>query len=119
MTQQKIARVKRLDLEARAVTRDEEPMANFISQQFNGAEGGKFTAKLWIGGISALGKNKPNAIVARGFWMVPEHANDAVAQVDGKPGKHAADFGVQGRERFHNERVRRLRFRLRRAGHGL
>jgi hypothetical protein len=84
MTQQKIARMKRLQLEAGSVTRDEEPMADFISKQLNRTDGRKFTAKLWIFGVRAVRKNKPNAVVPRRFGMIPEHANNAVAQVDGK-----------------------------------
>jgi hypothetical protein len=38
MTQQKIAHMKRLTLEFQPITRDEQPMADLISQQFNRAE---------------------------------------------------------------------------------
>jgi len=96
MTQQKIARVKRLHLKAGAVTRDEQPMADFISQKLDRTDGRELPAKSWICGVRAFRKNKPNAVVLRRFGVIPEHANDAVAQIDGKTGKHAPDLGVQG-----------------------
>jgi hypothetical protein len=119
MTQQKIARMQCLHLEAGVVTRDEEPMADFISQELDGTDGGKFTAKLRICGVGAFRKNKPNAVVPGRFGMIAEHTNYAVAQVDGKTGKHATHFGVQGHERFHNERVRSLLFWFGGTRHGL
>lgn len=76
--------MKRLHLEAGAVTRDQEPMADLISQELDRTDRRKFTAQLWIFGVRALRKNKPNAIVPRRFGMIAQHANDAVAQVDGK-----------------------------------
>lgn len=51
--------------------------------------------------------------------MISEHANDAVAQVDGKTRKHATHLRVQGHERVQNERVRRLLFWFCRTRHGL
>ena len=99
MTQQKIARMKCLLLEAGAVTRDNEPMADLISQQLDRADGRKLTAKFWICGVRAVRKNKPNAIVLRRFGMISEHTNDAVAQVHRKAGKHATHLWVQGHER--------------------
>ena len=41
MAQQKIARMKRLRLEIGAVTGDDKPMPDLVSQQFDGAEGRK------------------------------------------------------------------------------
>ena len=119
MTQQKIARMKCLRLEARAVTRDEEPMADLISQELDRTDGRKFTVKFWICGVRAVRKNKPNAVVPRRFGMISEHTNYAVAKVDGKTRKHAAHLGVQGHERVQNERVRRLWFWFGGTGHGL
>ncbi len=110
MTQQKIARMKRLPLEAGAVTRDNEPVADLVSQQLNPADRRKFAAKSWICRARAIRKNKPNAIVLRRFCMLSEHTNDAIAQVDGKTGKHATHLGVQGHQGVQNKRVRSLLF---------
>jgi hypothetical protein len=119
MAQQKIARMKRLHLEAGTVTRDDEPMDDLISQELDWTDRREFAAKFWIGGLRALRKNEPNAVVSRRFGMIPEHTDYAIAQVDGKTGKHAAHFGAQGGERFQNERVRSLQFWFGRARHGL
>jgi len=110
VAQQKIAGVKCLRLEGGAVTRDEEPMADLISQELDLAEGREFAAEFWVCWVRALRENEPNTVVARGFGRIPEHANDAVVEVDGKTGEHATHLGVQRHERIHNERVRRFRF---------
>ena len=94
-------------------------MADFISQELNRTDGRKFTAKLWICGVRAFRKNKPNAVVPRRFGMISEHTNYAVAQVDGKTRKHTTHLGIQGHERFQNERVRSLLFWFGRTRHGL
>jgi hypothetical protein len=94
MTQQKIASMKCLRLEAGAVTGDEEPMADLASQEFDRTDGGKLTAKFWIHGVRAFRKNQPNAVVTRRFGMIAEHAKYSVAQVDRKPGKHATHLWV-------------------------
>jgi hypothetical protein len=119
MTQQNIARMKGLCLEAGTVTRDDEPMADLISQQLDRADGRKLTAKFWICGVSAVRKNQPNAVILRRFGMISEHANDAVAQVDGITGKHATHLGVQGHQRVQNKRMRSLLFWFGRSRHGL
>ena len=119
MAQQKIARVKRPHLEAGAVTRDEEPMADLLSQELDRTDRRKFAVKFWICGVRALRKNKPNAVVPRRFGMIPEHTNYAVAQVDSKARKHATYFGVHGHERFQNERVGSLLFWFGRTRHAL
>jgi hypothetical protein len=111
--------MQRLHLEARAVTGNEEPMADLASQDLDGSDGRKLAAKLWIFGVRALRKNKPNAVVPWRFRVIPEHTNDPVAQVNGKPGKHAAHLGVQRHKRFQNEPVRSLLFRFGRTRHGL
>jgi hypothetical protein len=54
VAQQKIAGMKRLHLEVGAVTGDEEPVADLVSQQLDGTDGGEFTAKLWIFGVGAV-----------------------------------------------------------------
>ena len=51
--------------------------------------------------------------------MIPQHADDSVAQVNGKPGKHAPHLGVQGHQRFQNKPVRSLLFWFGRTRHGL
>ncbi len=48
MTQQKIARMKCLHLEAGAVTRDEKPMADLLSQELDRAERREFAVKFWV-----------------------------------------------------------------------
>jgi hypothetical protein len=111
--------MKCLYLETWAVTRDEEPMADLISQELDGTDGGKFPAKLRISWVRALRENKPDAVVPRRLEMISQHANDAVVQVDGKTRKHETHLGVQGPERFHNERVRSLPFWFGRTRHGL
>src|SRR5580658_518562 len=108
MAQQKIARMQCLHLEAGAVTRDDQPMADLISQQLNPAKRRKLAAKSWIRWARALRKHQPDAVVLWRFGMIAEHANDVVAQVDGKTGKHATHLGVQGHQRVQNKRVRSL-----------
>jgi ATP-dependent Clp protease ATP-binding subunit ClpC len=118
MAEQKIAGMECLRLKGWAVTGDDEPVADFISQELDGTEGRKFAAKFWIFGVGAFGKNEPNAVVPRIFGMIPEHKDYVVAQVDGKTRKHAADLGIQGHEGFHNESVRRFLFWFGGTRHG-
>jgi len=44
--------------------------------------------------------------------MIAEHTDDAVADVDGKTGKHTAHLGLERRERIEYKCVRRLLFRF-------
>jgi hypothetical protein len=94
-------------------------MADLVFQELDGADGRKLAAKFWVQGVRAFGKNKPNAVVPRRFGMISKHTDDAVAEVDGKTGKHVTDFGVQGCEGFQNERMRRLLFWFGGARHDL
>jgi hypothetical protein len=59
-------------------------MADLTSQQLDRAEGWKFAAKPRIFGAHAFRKYQPNAIVPGRLGAIPEHADDAVAQVDGE-----------------------------------
>jgi hypothetical protein len=97
-------------LKVRAVTRDEKPVADLITEEIDRTDGWEFTAELCICGIGALRKDKPNAIVPGRFLTIAEHTYYAVAQVDGKTGKHPAHLGIRRRERFQNKRVRGLLF---------
>lgn len=119
MTEEKIARLKCLHLEAGAVTRDEEPMAALICQKSDRTDERKFTVKFWICRVRAVRKSKPNTVVPRRIGMISEHTNDVVVNVDGKTRKHANHFRVQGHERFQNECVRSLLFWFGRARHVL
>ena len=49
--QQQIARVKRLHLEARAVTRDAERVSDLVAQQLNRADGREFAPESQISGV--------------------------------------------------------------------
>ena len=82
MAEQKIAGVKRLSLEAGAVTGDKEPMRDLTAKEFNRTDRGKLARKLGILGVDAFRKNQPNAVIPGGFGTIPEHKNDAVCQVD-------------------------------------
>jgi hypothetical protein len=97
-------------LKVRAVTRDEKPVADLITEELDRTDGREFAAELCIGGIGALRKDKPNAIVPRRFLVIAEHTYYAVTQVDGKTGKHPTHLGIQWRKRFQNKRVRELFF---------
>ena len=110
MPQQQIARMKGFYLKVRAVTRDEKPVGNLITEELDRTDGREFAAELWICGVGALRKDKPNAIVPRRFLMIAEHTYYAVAQVDGKTGKHPTHLRIRRRERFQNKRVRGLLF---------
>jgi hypothetical protein len=110
VTLQKFAGVESILLKAGTVARDEEPMADCAAKEFNRTEGGEFVAQFWIHWVRSLRKNKPNAVVARGFGRIPEHANKVIAEIDREAREHAADLGVQGHERLQNEGVRRLLF---------
>ena len=119
MPQKKIASMKCLHLKARAITRDEQPMADLVFQQLNRAKRRKLPAQPSISRVGALRKNKPNAVVARRFGTVPEHANQVDAHVNGETGKHAPHLGIQGHQRFQNKSVRSLLSWFGRASHGL
>jgi hypothetical protein len=97
-------------LKVRAVTRDEKPVADLIAEELDSTDGREFAAELCICGIGALRKDKPNAIVPRRLLMIAEHTYYAVAQVDGKIGKHPTHLGIRRRERFQNKRVRGFLF---------
>jgi hypothetical protein len=84
MPQQQIARMKGFYLKIRAVTRDEKPVGNLITEEFDRTDGREFAAELWICGVGALRKDKPNAIVPRRFLMIAEHTYYAVAHVNRK-----------------------------------
>ena len=93
-------------------------MANLVAEQFDGAQRRELAAEFWVRGISAVGKNKPDAVVSRRFVVIPEHADDAVVQVDGKTGEHAADFGVERGERIKDKCVGRELFSFGGGRHG-
>ena len=98
--------MKRLHLEARAVAWDEKPVSDLVAQQLNPADRREFAPELWISGVGALRKDKPDSIVPRRFLVIAEHNHDAVAYVHAKTGKHPANFGLQRHERFQHKRVR-------------
>jgi hypothetical protein len=106
--QQQIAGTEGLAFKAGTVAGKEKPMTDLAAQQLDAAEGREFAAEVPICRIDALGKNEPDAIILGRFGMVSEHAHDAVAQVDGQAGEHAAHLGVQRRERLQDECVRGL-----------
>jgi hypothetical protein len=121
--QQQVTCMEDFFLEVGAVTGNEKPVADLVAQQINLAERREFPAELWIGRVGAVRENEPNAVVLRRFLVFAEHANDSVAHVDSKTGKHAAHLGFQRRELFEDKCVRRLLFefggaRFDRAGHG-
>ena len=104
--EQEVAGVESFGLKGGAVAGEKKPMANLVAEQFDGAEGRELEAEFFVGGIGALRKNKPDAVVAGRFHVIAEHADDAVVEVDGKTGEHAADFGVERGERIKNKCVR-------------
>lgn len=106
MVEQKVAGVKGFGLKGGTVAWDEKPMADFVAEQFDRAEGRELAAQFFVSGIGVFGKNKPDAIVPGRFQVIAEHADDAVVEVDGKTGEHAADFGVERGERIKNKCVR-------------
>ena len=110
--------MERLRLEGWAVAGNEKPVSDGAAQQLDGAEGWELAAEFWISGVRALRKNKPDAVVARRFGRVPQHADEVVAEVDAEAGKHAAHLGVQGHERVQDERMRRFLFGFGWARHG-
>ena len=110
MPQQQIARMKGFYFKVRAVTRNEKPVGDLITQEFDRTDRREFAAELWICGIGALRKDKPNAIVPPRFLMIAEHKYYAVTQVDAKTGKNPTHLGIQRRERFQNKRVWGLLF---------
>jgi hypothetical protein len=99
-----------LFFEAGAVAWDEKPVADLLAQKLDGTEGREFSTELRVGGVGAIGKNEPKTVVLGRFGAVPEHADDAVTQVDSKTGKHPAHLGIQRRECLHDKCVRRLLF---------
>jgi len=108
VVQQKVACVESFALERVTVAWNEKPMANLVAEQHDRADGRKLAAKFRIGGIRTVRKDKPDAIIPGRFIVIPEHANDAVCQVDGKAGKHLLYFRVQLRERLQDKCMRRV-----------
>jgi hypothetical protein len=108
--QQKVACVESFGLKGGTVGWNEKPMADLVAEQLDGTDGRELATQFRIGGIGTVGQDKPNAIVAGRFLVIAEHADDAVGQVDGKAGKHAADFGVQGREGLEDKCMRGFLF---------
>ena len=108
MAQQKIACMEGFHLKARAVTWNEQPMANFIAQQADRTDRREFATESWVSGVGAFRKNEPNAIVPGRFVVISQHANNPVAQVDGETGEHPTHLRVQGRKRFEHKCVRGL-----------
>lgn len=117
MTEQQVAGMEGFGFEVGAVAGDEKPVADLVAQQLDGTEGREFAAEGSVGGAGGVGEDEPDAVVSRGLRVVAEHADDAVADVDGEAGEHAAHLGFQGRERFEDERMRGLRLCFRRADH--
>ena len=103
MVEQKVAGVKGFGLKGGTVAWDEKPMADFVAEQFDRAEGRELAAQFFVSGIGVFGKNKPDAIVPGRFQVIAEHADDAVAQVNGEAGEHAAHFGVERGERVEDK----------------
>lgn len=83
-------------------------MGDFVAQQFDAAERGKLPAEGGIGGVDCFCEDEPDAVVLRRFEAVAEHADDAVAEVDGESGEHGPDLGLEGREGVQNKSMRRL-----------
>jgi len=81
-------------------------VSDLVAQQLNPADRREFAPELWISGVGALRKDKPDSIVPRRFLVIAEHNHDAVAYVHAKTGKHPANFGLQRHERFQHKRVR-------------
>lgn len=84
VTQHEVAGAEGFGFEAGAVTGDEKPMADLVAEQLDGAEGREVAAEAGIGGGDGVGKHEPETVVAGRFGVVAEHADDAVAEVDGK-----------------------------------
>jgi hypothetical protein len=74
--------MKRLFFEGGAVARDEEPMGDLASQEFNRTDGRELAEKLGIFGVRGVRKYQPNAVIPRRFGTIQEHANNEVAQVN-------------------------------------
>ena len=108
--QQQIACMEGFHLKARTVAWNEKPMANLTTQQIDRADRRELPAEVWVCGVGAVRKNKPNTIVPWRFLVFSQHTNDPVVQIDGKTGKHPTHLGVQGRERFQDKCVRGLLF---------
>ena len=116
--EQEVAGVESFGLKGGAVAGEKKPMANLVAEQFDGAEGRELEAEFFVGGIGALRKNKPDSVVAGRFYVIAEHADDAVVEVDGKTGEHAADFGVERGERIKDKCVGRELFSFGGGRHG-
>lgn len=106
-----------LNLKVLTVTWNEKPMANLIAKQTDRTDRREFPAEIWVCGVGAVRKNKPNPIVPRGIRVISQHTYDPGAQVDGETGKHPAHLWSQGRKRFQHECVRGLLFQFGRTSH--
>ena len=91
--------------EGGAVGGDEEPVGDFAAEEVDAAEGGEFAAEVWVVGADAFGEDQPEAVVLGVLRTVAEHEDEAVGEIDGEAGEHAADFGVERLQRVEDEGV--------------
>src|ERR1700735_1382771 len=105
VAEQTIAGVQCFFLEGWAVTGKEQPVGDFLAQQFDGMKRGELAAE---GRVDGFGEDEPDAIVLWRLGVVAQHADDAVAQINSISGNHGPDLGFEGRERVENKSVRRL-----------
>src|SRR5579872_693853 len=87
--QQQIAGMQGFPLERGTVAWDQKPVPNLTAEQFNRAERRKLPPEAGVGRIGGFRQNKPDAVVLGRLLMIPEHADNPIAQVNGKAGEHA------------------------------
>lgn len=102
--EQKLAGVHGFRLEGRAVGRDEPPVGDLATQQFDESNRREVFADFRVGEIGGLRKNEPDAVVFWLFWTVTQHERDLLSEIDGEPRKHGSHFGLERSKSFDDER---------------
>jgi hypothetical protein len=119
LTQQQIARVEGLCLKSGTITRNEKPVTDFVAQQANRADRGKFPAQARVRWVGALREYKPDTVVSARLLVITQHTGEPVTEIDGETGEYAAYLGIHGRQGIKDKGVRRLCLRFGRARHGV
>jgi len=82
-----------------------KPMRNLVAEQFDGAEG-RDSRRSFLSAGSAPSQEQARLRCRGRFYVIAEHADDAVVEVDGKTGELRRTSGSKRGERIKNKCVR-------------
>jgi hypothetical protein len=88
---------------------NEKPVTDFAADGLDRAKRRQVLAETCVGWIGPFCKDEPDAVVLGKLCMLAEHHEEAVVTINRESGKHPAHLGMQGREGFEDEGVRRFR----------